>query len=348
MSSKAKVFRASFSLQNAKPVLKTNISVHSSDAMSNKIRNNFLKSMEAVYGKFSAINRIEEAKEWTPPPALDGHRGRYLWTDAFGVLNFLTLFKETQEDRYLIFAQRLISTVHDILGRSRDGTSRLPNATDEHPLRGGLRIGKNSESGRDGDGQYHHYLTIWMFALNRTSIAANDRSYNDLAIQLAKAIHPHFVYNRETERPRMYWKMSMDLSHNLVTSEGGLDPIDGFVIFSLLQKTSGDNSVLADEISDYFKIVKLKYARHSTDDPLDLGMSLWTCHFFKDEMPWAAVMTDRLMSDLSMLNTVIARIPSLMATQKSYWTRGSSPSPSHIVSPSASSVCVWECSAIRI
>ena len=39
-------------------------------------------------------------------------------------------------------AKNLVRKVHDIQGRTRDGKSRLPGATDENPLGGGLRIGK--------------------------------------------------------------------------------------------------------------------------------------------------------------------------------------------------------------
>lgn len=218
---------------------------------------------------------------WAPPPASGGHKGRYLWTDAFGVCNFITLFQETSNSHYLGLATDLVRAVHDTLGRTRDGIARLQNASDAAPLLGGLRIGKESASGQDADGQYHHYLTIWMFALNRLSLSKQDRSYNDLAIQLAKAIHPHFVYNRQSARPRMYWKMSVDLSYPLVHGEGNLDPIDGFVIFRLLQMSDGPNSqVLKDEIEDYRKIVETKWRSYSSQDPLDLGMTLWTAHWF--------------------------------------------------------------------
>jgi hypothetical protein len=62
--------------------------------------------------------------------------------DAFGVVNFLTLHREhtrasyleQKDDKYLTMA-RLVETVHDVL-------IRLPGATDENPLGGGLRIGK--------------------------------------------------------------------------------------------------------------------------------------------------------------------------------------------------------------
>ena len=135
----------------------------------------------------------------------EGHRGRYLWTDAFGVLNFITAFKETSEAHYLNLARILVHTVHETLGRTRDLSSRLPGASDESPLSGGLRIGKETASGSDGDGQYHHYLTLWMLALNRLSIASGDRKYNDHAVSLAQAIHPAFVYQCDTLRPRMVW-----------------------------------------------------------------------------------------------------------------------------------------------
>ena len=57
-------------------------------------------------------------------------------------------------------------------------------------------------------------------ALNRMSIARNNERYNDLAIELAKSVHKHFVYDTHKARPRMYWKMSIDLSRPLVWSEG--------------------------------------------------------------------------------------------------------------------------------
>lgn len=106
-----------------------------------------------------------------------GQQSRYLWTDAFGVCNFITLARETGDGRYLDQADALIHDVHETLGRERDGKKRLPHATDAEPLKGmhlslslitshcmyitgGLRIGKvHAEGHPDGDGQYFHYLT---------------------------------------------------------------------------------------------------------------------------------------------------------------------------------------------
>lgn len=258
--------------------------------------------MESVYGKFTSIT---DPEAWSPPPNSGGHRGRYLWTDAFGVLNFITLHKESartanetpQDHRYLTLARRLVETVHDVLGHTRDGKARLPGASAENPLGGGLRIGKIDECGPDADGQYHHYLTIWMFALNRLSLATGDPTYNRQAIALAKAIHPRFFINRDSERPRMVWKMAMDLSEPLVASEGNLDPIDGYVIFRLLQAAEaateqadrGDEAhVLADEIADYKRVMARKGDHFVSTDPLDLGMTLWTAHWFSEKEDWAA------------------------------------------------------------
>ncbi|GAB1200802.1 hypothetical protein APSETT444_010182 [Aspergillus pseudonomiae] len=257
----------------------------------------FQEAQESLYGD---LRSIANPQDWTPPPQSGGHRGRYLWTDAFGVINFITLHREYEkglapsasapDDRYLTLARRLVETVHEVLGRTRDGQSRLPGATDDNPMGGGLRIGKIEEHGSDGDGQYHHYLTLWMFALNRLSLATGDPTYNRQAIALARAIHPRFFIGRHLPRPRMVWKMSIDLTTALVASEGNLDPVDGFVTFRLLQAAAmqmGDGEVLANEIADYKKVMERKGKHFVTSDPLDLGMSLWTAHWFAEKEDWA-------------------------------------------------------------
>ena len=254
--------------------------------------------MESVYGSFSLI---DDPKNWSPPLKSGGHRGRYLWTDAFGVINLLTMHHQysrltANDDRYLELACRLIETVHDVLGRTRDGLSRLPGATEANPLGGGLRIGKEDEYGSDCDGQYHHYLTIWMFALNRMARASGDIEYNRQAVNLARAIHPKFFVDRSAARPRMIWKMSMDLSTPLVSSEGNLDPIDGFVVFRILQAAAleaGDGEVLAEEISDYKRVMEHKDEHFVSSDPLDLGMTLWTVHWFSEKEKWASNLATR-------------------------------------------------------
>ena len=74
---------------------------------------------------------------------------RYLWTDAFAVCNFLCLSRTTGEKRYTNLAMRLVGRVHHTLGRHRGDDSRKgwisglsEREGEDHPTRGGLRIGK--------------------------------------------------------------------------------------------------------------------------------------------------------------------------------------------------------------
>ncbi|KAL4747271.1 hypothetical protein BDW72DRAFT_209718 [Aspergillus terricola var. indicus] len=270
----------------------------------------FTSALSTLYGPLSPSS-IPSPSTWVPPQKSGGHGGRYLWTDAFGVLALLTLHAEMNRDsnrdtkdstnHYMTLAARLIDTVHNVLGRHRSGTLLLPGASESNPLGGGLRIGKIDDSGCDGDGQYHHYLTLWMFALNRMSMATKDPKYNQQAIALAKAIHGPFFVNRGSDKPRMVWKMSVDLSRPLVASEGNLDPIDGFVVFRLLQATAchfegagkGEGeTVLRDEIEDYARVMKRKGEHFVSSDPLDLGMTMWTVHWVLEE-DWGQRLAER-------------------------------------------------------
>jgi len=218
---------------------------------------------------------------------------RYLWTDAFAVCNFLELYRQTGNREFLDLGIRLIDQVHAILGSHRleDDRKGWISGLDEekgksHPTRGGLRIGKDLSERKysepydadlewDRDGQYYHYLTKWMHALNRVSRATNDRKYNYWAIELAKAVHPKFTYIPEGGGSRrMYWKMSIDLSYPLVTSMGHHDPLDGLVTYLETQSISNldpDPAFpdLKQEITDMEEICKGR--EWATHDPLGLG-----------------------------------------------------------------------------
>ena len=226
---------------------------------------------------------------------------RYLWTDAFAVCNFLELYRQTSDEQYKQLALRLVDQVHHILGRHRDDDSRTGwiSGLDEkegamHPTKGGLRIGKGMNERRpdepydeqlewDRDGQYYHYLTKWMHALNRASRVTGDLTYNRWAIELAKKAHAGFTYAPSSgSRKRMYWKMSIDLSHPLVTSMGHHDPLDGFITYLQLQATAAKASEkpagcdLSTEITDMADMCEGK--RWETDDPLGIGELLCTAY----------------------------------------------------------------------
>jgi hypothetical protein len=218
---------------------------------------------------------------------------RYLWTDAFAVCNFLELYRQTSDARYKEFALRLVDQVHHILGRHRDDDLRtgwLSGLNEEegslHPTRGGLRIGKGAMERRsdeasdeqgewDRDGQYYHYLTKWMHALDQVSTVTGDPTYRRWAIELAKTAHARFVYAaRPDGEKRMYWKMSIDLSYPLVASMGHHDPLDGFITYLQLQAAAGGfrsstELDLGAEIRDIAALCEGK--RWETDDPLGIG-----------------------------------------------------------------------------
>ncbi|KAI1419064.1 hypothetical protein F5Y12DRAFT_721174 [Xylaria sp. FL1777] len=247
----------------------------------------FKIAMQKVYGPYD-LTALPDIT-WEPGNA-GGHRGRYLWTDAFGVLNFITLSREDNSQRpaYLHLARQLANTVHEVLGREREphkSAARLPGATDDAPLRGGLRIGKLDASGPDGDGMYHHYLTLWMYALDVLARETEEACWNLLAVQLAQAIHPRFMVERHG-RESMVWKLSTDMRHVLVRSKGHLDDVMGFVVYDMLRDTAQRFDTFADdvlslEIEQYARIMKNADIALS-GDPLDLGMGLWLAHFDRD------------------------------------------------------------------
>jgi hypothetical protein len=128
----------------------------------------------------------------------------------------------------------------------------------------------------DRDGQYYHYLTKWMHALNRTSRVTGDPTCNRWAIELAKTAHARFTYETPSRKQKsMYWKMSIDLSHPLVASMGHHDPLDGFITYLQLQSTAVKDSNqskrydLRAEIADMSRICEGK--SWATDDPLGIG-----------------------------------------------------------------------------
>jgi hypothetical protein len=219
---------------------------------------------------------------------------RYLWTDAFAVCNFLTLYRQTGEEEYKNLALCLIDQVHNILGRHRADDPRTgwisglgEEEGQSHPTAGGLRIGKKlNERGPDDpfderlewerDGQYYHYLTKWMHALERAGVVTGDPKYCRWTVELAEAAHAGFTYVSPTDgAKRMYWKMSLDLTHPLVPSMGLHDPLDGFVTYNELRMCTEGHSgtsmvpVLGAEIAETLKMCEGQ--NWETDDPLGIG-----------------------------------------------------------------------------
>lgn len=241
-----------------------------------------LKAATALMERFAA--RTGLSSDRTPT--------RYLWTDAFAVCNFLGLARQTAEPRFTELAVRLVEQVHEILGHHRSDASRqgwlsgLGQAEGRaHPTLGGLRIGKSLPERRPGephddrlewerDGQYFHYLTRWMSALDLATHATGDPRFNLWARELAALAHDAFVYRSRGNELRMYWKMSIDLTRPLVASMGHHDPLDGYVTYAGLIATARrfeatEGPSLATELSSFAQMIEgIDFA---ASDPLGLG-----------------------------------------------------------------------------
>jgi hypothetical protein len=186
---------------------------------------------------------------------------RYLWTDALGVILLVSLHTELGDARWLDDAEAVVADVERVLGRER-----------------GLRIGEAP----DRDGQYFHYLAMWIFALER--LGRFRPAYRERAIEVVREIHPAFVMPHRG----VIWKMKEDLSGPYPGyGLGALDAFHGYVVYRLL-----DPHALGHEIEEMRALVEASWRELTITQDLGLGMMLWMTHFFPDE-PWAVAQRGR-------------------------------------------------------
>jgi len=242
----------------------------------------------------AAISLMNKFAERTGPGSEQPPR-RYLWTDAFAVCNYLGLARATGKKGYTELALALVDQVHHTLGRHRNDDTRSgwisglsEHDGERHPTRGGLRIGKalpephpdepfDERLEWDRDGQYFHYLTKWMHALDQVARTTRQPRYNAWARELAETAFRAFTYQPSPawEPLRMVWKMSIDLTRTQVASMGQHDPLDGYITHlqlhataaALPPPTAGPN--LDDETLQYAAMIRR--GEWATADPLGLG-----------------------------------------------------------------------------
>ncbi len=215
------------------------------------------------------IHYVQRKLQWMEERQIWPNGLRYLWTDAFGLVLYLSLFQQTGDPAYRSRAVQLVSDVYRVLGRHR-----------------GLRIGEAA----DRDGQYFHYLAMWIYAL--TCFGKIDSSYRDEAIRLVKDIHAAFVI----PGLGVIWKMQEDLSAPYPGyGLGSMDAYDGYVAYKLLAP-----DLLAGEIEQMSQLIDASYPSLSIDQDLGLGMMLWLCHFFPTER-WAVQQKARSLAQLDEL-----------------------------------------------
>ena len=213
-----------------------------------------------------AISAVLDKLGWMRDQKIWPNGLRYLWTDAFGVVLLVSLYHELQDEWFLAEAEGLVNEVQRVLGRTR-----------------GIRIGEAF----DRDGQYFHYLGMWLYALGQ--LGQIKPVYRDRALELVRQIHPRFV------RPGVgvWWKMAEDLSTPYPGyGLGGLDHFHGYVVYRTL-----DAEVLAAEIAEMRELVERSYRSITIDQDLGIGMMLWFTHFFPDE-PWAVLQRQRCLATL--------------------------------------------------
>jgi hypothetical protein len=219
--------------------------------------------------------------------------------------------------------------VHRVLGGFRPDDLRrgwltgLPaNEAVLHPTRAGLRIGKPLPERGAGerldetlewerDGQYFHYLTKWMRALDQLARATGEARFSLWACELADAAHRAFVHG-PPGRKGIWWKMSVDLSRPLLTSMGQHDALDGLVTYSSLQATAGRLSQrprapsLEEALADFRQMSA--GADWLTTDPLGLGGLLTDAFVVQQLMEGGDWRDDRMLAGL-----LDAALPGLVA-----------------------------------
>jgi len=242
----------------------------------------------------AAITVMNNFAERSGPGSGQSQR-RYLWTDAFAVCNYLGLARATGNKNYTDLALALVEQVHHSLGRHRDDDTRSgwisglsEHDGERHPTRGGLRIGKtlpelapgepfDERLEWDRDGQYFHYLTRWMHALDQVARATRQPRYNIWARELAETAFRAFTYQPSPawEPRRMVWKMSIDLTRAQVASMGQHDPLDIYITHLQLRAAAAAlpspaaGPDLDEETRQYATM--LRRGEWTTADPLGLG-----------------------------------------------------------------------------
>jgi len=213
-----------------------------------------------------AIAYILRKMDWMHAERIWPNGLRYLWTDAFGLVLLVSLYAELGQKKFLDLAEQLVAEVDRVLGRAR-----------------GVRIGEAP----DRDGQYFHYLAVWLYALS--VLARYLPAYRRKGIDLVRQIHDAFVLPGRG----VIWKMKEDLSAPYPGyGLGALDAFDGYISYRCLGEES-----LRQEIADMKALIDLSASELFITQDLGLGMMLWMTHFFPEE-EWAVSQRGRCLRQL--------------------------------------------------
>eukprot|EP00457_Paulinella_chromatophora_P003164 gb/GEZN01003170.1/.p1 GENE.gb/GEZN01003170.1/~~gb/GEZN01003170.1/.p1 ORF type:complete len:436 (+),score=45.81 gb/GEZN01003170.1/:28-1335(+) len=249
---------------------------------------------------------------------------RYLWTDAFAVLNYCTLAVRSQnrEERelYVSAAKKLIHTTHRVLGNPPSaalpmspwtgrGSQFQAHGSGSLSKNLGLRIGKErarkeTDYGMELDGMYFHYLDKWLFALVRFSQVSKDVRYLVDATLLIMQIHPHFMVYHNAKPFAIRWKTNIDISPiKGVHSRPGSDSLSACVVYHLVDahlkeqkvKVVVDNEELdiskeCDDVRQAAELLLNQIGCPASHDPLGFGLQWW-------ELQWVRGSASQRMRD---------------------------------------------------
>jgi hypothetical protein len=240
-----------------------------------------------------AIRFVLDKLSWMRAENIWPNGLRYLWTDAFGVILFVSLYEALDDTYYLDEAEKLVAEVDRVLGRDR-----------------GIRIGEEA----DRDGQYFHYLAMWLYAL--AVMARHDPEYRRKGVDLVREIHEPFLVPGRG----VIWMMKEDLSGPYPGyGLGALDAFDGYVSYRML-----DEGALAPEIADMRALIDMTFADLVITQDLGLGMMLWLTHFFPRE-DWAVLQKGRCLEILESMwreEGYFCREPDLPSTRFAFTNYG--------------------------
>ena len=235
--------------------------------------------MRHVYGDWSSSEFPKPlSKEEAGPSPNTGQR-RYLWTDAFGVLNFVAMGQPEA-------AERLVRAVHETLGNPRSDEFPMMKKNGKYV---GLRIGKTnarkqSDLGMDFDGMYWHYLDKWFYAVARLSLLTEDPELLQETIDRALTVFPAFArYNRNGRLEHIRWKLNVDTSPIGSDTPRGpsSDSVGAFIAFAVLRdaalKLQLPKYDALDTVVQDCRSLANAYLHQLpvTGDPLGWGLSLW-------------------------------------------------------------------------
>jgi hypothetical protein len=248
--------------------------------------------LDSVYGPVSSPNFPKPMPESEAGLCADGTQRRYLWTDAFAVLAYVSLAdlcvrekKHEDSEKSRNAANTLVNVVHECLGHPR---TRHRNddvmARDVNSPTGfvGLRIGKLesrkvTDHGMRYDGMYWHYMDKWLFALARLGRVQD-------GIRIAKSAFPYFFDPGRTGgdgwEGGIRWKLSVDGTPppSLERARASDDTLTALIVFEILQRSRTINDTTTDGPDDLSKEIQMlrkslqSYTPRATEDPLGWGL----------------------------------------------------------------------------